>query len=76
MRLTLHRSGDSAELTIADDGRGFDPDSPTAKRHLGLISMEERVRLVGGTFRLVSSPGEGTTVFAKVPLPCQTNTAG
>lgn len=76
MRLTLHRCGDSAELTIADDGRGFDPDSPTAKRHLGLISMEERVRLVGGTFRLVSSPGEGTTVFAKVPLPCQTNTAG
>jgi len=76
MRLTLHRSGDSAELTIADDGCGFCPESPTARRHLGLISMEERVRLVGGTFRLVSSPGEGTTVFAKVPLPCQTNTAG
>jgi two-component system sensor histidine kinase UhpB len=74
MRLTLHRSGDSVELTIADDGSGFFPDSPRARRHLGLVSMEERVRLVGGTFRLTSSPGEGTTVFARVPLPCQTNT--
>ena len=70
MKLTLHRTGDSVELTIADDGRGFDPGSRAANSHLGLISMEERVRLVGGKFSLVSTPGGGTTVTAKVPSPC------
>ncbi|MFC5577790.1 sensor histidine kinase [Lysobacter niabensis] len=74
MKVALHRRRDSVELTIADDGCGFDPGSPAIRRHLGLISMEERVRLVGGTFQLISRPGNGTTVRARAPLACQANT--
>ncbi|MET0808802.1 MAG: ATP-binding protein [Pseudoxanthomonas sp.] len=68
MKLTLRRTEDSVHLTVSDDGRGFDPESRDANSHLGLISMEERVRLVGGSFAIVSSPGRGTTVSAQVPL--------
>jgi signal transduction histidine kinase len=49
--------------TIRDDGKGFDPKAlPVRAKHLGLTSMEERARNVGGTVRFDSSPGAGTTV--------------
>lgn len=52
------------EIEITDDGQGFDPaavDSPG----LGLASMEERVRLLGGHWSLTSAPGQGTTIIAR-----------
>jgi len=58
------------ELSIKDTGTGFDPDrtvKPT--RGLGLLNMKERVRLVNGVLEVVSSPGHGTTVLVRVPLP-------
>ena len=55
-------------LSVADDGIGFDPDARSiASRRLGLVSMRERIESVGGTFEIVSAPGEGTTVRAAVP---------
>ncbi len=59
-------------LRVADDGRGFDaaarmPRALSEKR-MGLWSMRERMRLVGGTLRLRTSPGRGTTVTAEVPV--------
>ena len=55
-------------VCIHDDGKGFEEQgSPT--RGLGLLSMEERVRLVEGTFRIRTRPGDGTEVHAWVPLP-------
>jgi signal transduction histidine kinase len=55
-------------LTVADDGVGFDPDAPGLRsRRLGLTSMEERARALGGTLAVVSRPGEGTTVTLEVP---------
>jgi signal transduction histidine kinase len=55
-------------VTVADDGVGFDPDAPGVRsRRLGLTSMEERARALGGTLAVVSRPGEGTTVTLEVP---------
>jgi signal transduction histidine kinase len=56
-------------LTVADDGKGFDVDTPAlaAARRLGLASMRERARAVGGTFSVTSTPGRGTTVRVAVP---------
>lgn len=55
-------------LEIQDDGRGFDPSAVPETGHFGLIGMHERVKLVNGTFEVISGPGEGTTV--KVRIPC------
>jgi signal transduction histidine kinase len=58
-------------MEISDDGRSFDAehmlDSRRNKR-LGLISMRERVEMVGGTFHVDSALGHGTTVSAKLPF--------
>jgi len=57
-------------LTVADDGAGFDVDKPprAAARRLGLASMRERSRTVGGTLTVTSRPGGGTTVRLAVPV--------
>jgi signal transduction histidine kinase len=55
-------------LTVADDGIGFDPAAAALRsRRLGLTSMEERARAVGGTLAIESTPGGGTTVRLEVP---------
>jgi two-component system, NarL family, sensor histidine kinase DegS len=69
----LGQSGQSGRLqaVIADDGRGFIPDTQrTARaRPLGLTSMRERIEALGGTFHVVSRPGSGTRVTATIPVP-------
>ncbi|MFZ0580932.1 MAG: PAS domain S-box protein [Candidatus Acidiferrales bacterium] len=55
-------------LRIVDAGVGFDPTSMAARGGLGLASMRERLRLLGGTIALHSSPMEGTEIVAEVPL--------
>jgi signal transduction histidine kinase len=59
-------------VTVRDDGRGFDVDSVRrragAGASLGLIGMEERVALLGGSFELRSLPGHGTAMLASFPL--------
>jgi signal transduction histidine kinase len=52
---------------VCDDGRGFEP-AASFPGHLGLRSMRERAEHVGGTWEIVSSPGTGTCVQAKLPL--------
>jgi signal transduction histidine kinase len=50
-------------LEVADDGSGFDPDSSELRsRRLGLTSMEERARRIGGRLAIRSAPGTGTSV--------------
>jgi PAS domain S-box-containing protein len=64
----LARSGGQLRLCISDQGRGFDP----AHRHksigLGLVSMRERAKLLGGTLTIESAKGRGTTITAAIPL--------
>ncbi len=60
-----------ARLAVADDGVGFLPAALEARRdgeQLGLLGMRERLELVGGELDIASSPGEGTTVVASIPL--------
>lgn len=66
--LTLYRSPEEVHLDIQDEGPGFSRDAVAQRKTLGLISMEERARLVGGTMELTSIPGQGTTVRVAVPL--------
>jgi len=54
------------ELTVADDGRGFDPGR--AAGGVGLASLSRRAREAGGTLACESAPGRGTTVRLRIPL--------
>lgn len=63
----LSMRADRVQLTVEDDGRGFDPSQLPAGRY-GLIGLNERVHLLGGTVDLQSSPGEGARVLVAVPL--------
>lgn len=66
--IDVERTDDAATLIVVDDGRGFDRSGPNWKAGLGLASMEERVRLLGGTLTVQSSPGLGTRVEVGIPL--------
>jgi signal transduction histidine kinase len=65
--LTLELDGGELVLSVADDGRGFDPDG-RFPGHLGLRSMHERAAAVGGVLELASAPGQGTRLRVRVPL--------
>lgn len=61
----------NVQLTVQDNGIGFDPEQPSkavGEGGFGLISMRERARLLDGTLILESSPGQGTLVKAILPL--------
>ncbi|MFC7307018.1 sensor histidine kinase [Streptomyces monticola] len=70
--LTLTTLDDQVVLDIADNGRGFDvatlPDLPTGVRGHGVPASRARVRQLGGTLTIESTPGEGTVLTAAVPL--------
>jgi signal transduction histidine kinase len=57
----------SSGVEISDDGVGFEPDRPELRsRHLGLTSMEERAKELGGRLEIRSAPGAGTTIRLEV----------
>ncbi len=67
--LRLTGSGDVLVLEVADDGAGFDVDALAQRsRRLGLSTMRERARAIGGALRIDSAPGAGTTVRLEVPV--------
>jgi signal transduction histidine kinase len=59
----------SIALIIQDDGAGFDPRSIKGRGGLGLISMEERARLVKGKLTITAQLGYGTQISLEAPLP-------
>ncbi|MEM6646328.1 MAG: two-component regulator propeller domain-containing protein [Bacteroidota bacterium] len=65
--LRFERQGSTAMLTIADDGRGFDPTATSSGS--GLRSMEARAEAIGGTLHIDSAAGSGTTVQLSWPMP-------
>jgi signal transduction histidine kinase len=71
VRVTLNRGRDEIAMEIADAGDGFELENIKGKGGLGLISMEERIRLVNGAFSIRSEPGKGTLVKVRVPLPLE-----
>jgi PAS domain S-box-containing protein len=68
----LQRSSDQVSVIIEDDGQGFIvepvPGPSAVNRHLGLLGMEERGAMVGGTLTVESTLGKGTTVFVRIPM--------
>jgi PAS domain S-box-containing protein len=67
-KVGLAGKGDALELCISDAGAGFEPESVQGRSGLGLISMHERLRLVGGHLAVESEPWHGTRVYVSVPL--------
>ena len=67
-QVTLTSSGEGLELVIADDGQGFDLAEAQRLGGLGLISLDERVRLIGGSLTINTEPQRGTEVRVEVPL--------
>jgi PAS domain S-box-containing protein len=64
-------SGDKVKVAISDNGQGFElagrvDDLPRSGK-LGLVGMQERARLLGGTLEVQSKPGKGTTIIIEVP---------
>ncbi len=70
--VAIRRAGPVLQLTIDDDGGGFDLNeklgTPSKYGSLGIPSMRERLSLIGGTLEIESSEGIGTTVFARIPI--------
>ncbi len=66
-KLRLEITQEQIQLCIWDDGQGFEP-SQVPKDRYGLIGMNERARLLGGTLCLESSPGSGTCLEVTIPL--------
>jgi two-component system, NarL family, sensor histidine kinase YdfH len=57
------------EVSVQDDGQGFDPESSELHSgHYGLLGLQERAQLVGGSLLLSSAKGAGTTLRFRVPL--------
>jgi len=55
-------------LAVSDRGKGFDWNKPTAERGIGIRSMEEHLRILGGRLKIESKPSEGTTIDAWLPV--------
>jgi signal transduction histidine kinase len=64
----LWGTSDEIHLTVKDSGAGFDREAAKESRGLGLISMEERLKLVKGALSINSQPKRGTTIDVRVPL--------
>ncbi|SNC77551.1 Histidine kinase [Hymenobacter gelipurpurascens] len=70
-QILITTQGSWLELRVRDNGQGFDP--AVAPRGLGVRSVQDRVKLLGGQFVLSSSPGDGTWVTIRVPHSALTN---
>ena len=65
VRLRVVEQGGTIEISVSDDGVGFDPGA--AQPGFGVLGMRERVAMVGGSLELTSAPGTGTTMRAVIP---------
>jgi signal transduction histidine kinase/ABC-type uncharacterized transport system substrate-binding protein len=61
-------SGENLHLSVVDRGRGFDMNERSPRAGIGIRSMQERLRSLGGQFEITSRPGEGTRIDAWVSL--------
>ena len=69
--VVFERRNGQVVLVIEDDGVGFDridAAGASGARGIGLLGMQERAAIIGGTLEIETSPGKGTTIFVQVPL--------
>ncbi len=74
-QVNLREEGDRLFLSVSDEGRGFDAKEVRNRVGLGILSMGERARLVGGQFEIYSEPGKGTRINVWVPFQAEKGTA-
>ena len=74
VRVELSRGPRSVQLSISDDGKGFDEMKIRGEKHgLGLVSIDERVRLLRGTVQIETRPRGGTRLNVHIPHPIGTS---
>ncbi len=70
--VSIRRHDDRVDFSVEDDGTGFNAQEPTQRdafeRGVGLKTMSERVRMMGGAFELWSRQGEGTRIYFSLPI--------
>jgi PAS domain S-box-containing protein len=71
----LWGTSDQIHLTVRDSGAGFDREAAKTSRGLGLVSMEERVKLLNGTLLIESQPKSGTAIHARIPFTSSRDSA-
>jgi signal transduction histidine kinase len=71
VRIRLTGSPTKLRLSIQDNGVGFDVRAVAGKGGLGLISIEERARLIRGKFSLKTQPGDGVLITIEAPIEAQ-----
>ena len=69
VRVSMLALDQRLEVRVVDDGKGFDPQMKESAGGRGLQGMRFRVRACGGDLLIQSSPGQGTSVIASIPLP-------
>ena len=67
-RVRLWEADGWIHLEVEDDGAGFDVEAAKSGHGIGLISMEERIKLVDGVLSIKSQPQHGTNIYARVPI--------
>ena len=71
VKVNIRKIDNTVHMEICDNGKSFDLEqtlNATKNKRLGLLGMRERVEMVGGTFKIESAPGQGTTVHAQIPF--------
>jgi two-component system, NarL family, sensor histidine kinase UhpB len=66
--IALGRSGSEYEMSVTDDGIGFDLGAQSSRPGLGMVTMRERAQAVGGRFEVMALPGNGTRLTVRVPV--------
>jgi signal transduction histidine kinase len=69
--VAIRKAGANLSMEVADNGKSFHPASKNVagrRKRLGLLGMQERVRLVNGRFSIKTEPGKGTTVRVLIPF--------
>jgi signal transduction histidine kinase len=72
VEVRVHRNGSGIDVSIEDDGRGFDVvdtmERAATGKAIGLLGMQERVSMTGGEIEIDSTPGAGTRIRVRLPL--------
>jgi signal transduction histidine kinase len=64
----IERDANALSMTVTDNGRGFEQENRPYPISLGLLGMRERAASLGGSTTVTSRPGEGTTVYVRIPV--------
>jgi signal transduction histidine kinase len=68
VRVELQCEGERLSMTVSDNGVGLQPSGRNKVGSFGLVGIEERINILGGTFSIISQPGAGTTICVSVPV--------